>query len=67
MPSFTLVELLSTTSKGRLMTPVASKKYKLKAPLSPLVKFANPTGAELVSLATSRLLVKSMKRSRAMV
>ena len=45
--------------------PVASRKYKLIAPLSPFTKRCVVAGARLVKLVAKRRLVVSIKRSRA--
>ena len=47
------------------MSFVASRKYKLIAPLSPFTKRGVVAGARLVKLVASLRLVVSMKRSRA--
>ena len=47
------------------MLPVASRKYRLIAPLSPLTKRGVVAGARLVKLVAKRRLVVSIKRSRA--
>lgn len=47
------------------MLPVASKKYKLIALLSPFTKRCVVAGARLVKLVAKRRFVVSMKRSRA--
>lgn len=48
-----------------MILPVASKKYRLIAPLSPLTKRGVVDGARLVKLVANRRLVVSIKRSRA--
>jgi hypothetical protein len=47
------------------MLPVASRKYKLIALLSPFTKRGVAAGARLVKLVANRRFVVSMKRSRA--
>ena len=47
------------------MLPVASRKYRLIAPLSPLTNRCVVAGARLVRLVASLRFVVSMKRSRA--
>jgi len=47
------------------MLPVASKKYRLIAPLSPLTNRGVVAGARLVKLVASLRFVVSIKRSRA--
>jgi len=48
-----------------VILPVASRKYKLIAPLSPFTKRCVVAGARLVKLVAKRRLVVSIKRSRA--
>ena len=67
MPSLTLVVERSTTVNGALMTPPDSKKYRLNVPLSPFVNTGGAAGERFVSLAASRLFVRSINKSRAIV
>ena len=64
-PNLTLDPVISTTLKGVEMFPVASRKYRLIALLSPLIKRGGAAGVKFVKLVASLRLVMSIKRSRA--
>jgi len=64
-PNLTLDPVISTTLNGDAMLPVASRKYRLIALLSPLIKRGGAAGVKFVKLVASLRLVMSINRSRA--